>query len=704
MDSSLLDIKFSPFVDGFCDVEDQLPRYLLQKAEAYFARERAEKDDLTSREAVEKRKKMVREYFLNAIGGLPKKTPLNPRVRGMVEKEDYKIEKVIYESLPKFYVTSLLYVPKKIEGKAPAILFLCGHSKPAKSSPIYQKACIDLVKNGFVVLIIDPLGQGERLQYWDPKSKSETVRWGTTTHSYIGFQCSLIGDNVARYFVWDGIRGIDFLISRREVDEERIGVTGSSGGGTQTSYLMMVDPRIKAAVPCCFLTSMEMLIKTIGPQDAEQNIFGAIKAGINHDDYITVFAPKPVLIAAAAYDFFPIEGVLQTFERARRIYRLYDAEENVALHVERHGHGFSDELREAAVNWFKIHLKSEPPDFKISERVVESEESLNVTDSGQIIGELPEAKTAFDLNLERWSEKKPSRPVIRDEDELKQYVSRIRMELKTLLNIEETRKPIYPRIIKRRKLDDLEIEKIFFFSEPEIAITAMMIYAEGVDDESPPIIVLFENGTNDIAVKSDLIRELVAKRSKALVLDVRGIGGVKTRALNPYGTEFELVYTAYLLGTSLMGMRTFDVLRGIEYLRSREDVDFSRLQLYAKGQSAIYGLFVAVLNPEVKEITLEDMFYSYEDLIKTKIYKGGAELKGADNASNFERILINGMLEHFDIVDLLPSLHGRKYKFINLRNAKQEIVSRDEIEEGWFKIIDENYPILGDLRKSVEFK
>ena len=175
---------------------------------------------------------------------------------------------------------------------------------------------------------------------------------------------------------------------------------------------------------------------------------------------------------------------------------------------------------------------------------------------------------------------------------------------------------------------------------------------------------------------------------------------MKTRVLNPYGTEFALVYTAYLLGTSLVGMRTFDVLRGIEYLRSREDVDFSKLQVYAKGQSAIYGLFAAVLNPDVKQITLEDMLYSYENLIKTKLYKRRG-LKGADSASNFERMLINGILEHFDIVDLLPSLYGREYKFINLRNAKQEVASRDEIEEGWIRIIDENYPILGDVRKNI---
>jgi len=700
MSTKRVKVSFSSFVDGYCDVEDQLHDYVLRKAERFFADEKSEKLGIVDRKRFEERRKRIQKHFLKAIGGLPEeKTPLNPKVRGIIEKEKYRIEKIIYESLPHFYVTSLLYVPKETKERMPGVLFVCGHSRPAKASTIYQKVCIDLVKNGFTVLAIDPLGQGERLQYWDSESESEIVRWGTTEHSYMGLQCSLTGDDIARYFIWDGTRGIDYLTSRKEVDEERIGVTGNSGGGTQTAYLMMTEPRIRAAAPCCYITSIDAVMKTIGPQDAEQNIFGAVKEGLNHDDYITASAPKPALIGAAAYDFFPIEGVLQTFERAKNIYRLYNAEENVAIHIGNHTHAYSDELREAVVNWFKVHLKNEPPNFKTGEAPVEPEESLNVTESGQILGEKMDARTLFDLNIEHWNEKKPMRPPIRGEDELKQYVNKIRLELKSLLNIEETGEPIYPRTISTINIGDLKAEKIFFFSEPGITLTAIMIYDADVKEKAPPVLALFEDGTNEIESESTLIRSLAAEGNKLLVLDTRGIGGVKVRKLNSrdladlHGTEYKITYDSLMLGTSLMGMRTFDVLRGMDYLRSRRDVDIEQLHLYAKGRAAIYGLFAAALNPEVKAITLHDMLYSYENIVRTRIY----------DRKYSEHLLVHGILEHFDLVDLLPSIHDRDYRFINLRNAEQKTVSLDELENRWFEVVEKHYPILGNIQKRVVF-
>lgn len=700
-------VQFSPFVDGYCDVENQFLNNLLRKAETLFLKEKQEKDSIRSREDFEKRKKRIQEYFIKALGGLPEeKTPLNAQVKGLIEKEQYRIEKVIFESFPRFYVTSLLYLPKKLDAPAPGILFCCGHARTAKAYPRYQKVCIDLVKNGFVVLAVDPIGQGERLQYWDPESKSELVRWGTTEHSYFGSQCILIGDNIARYFIWDGIRGIDYLVSRPEVDGECIGVTGNSGGGTQSSYLMMTEPRIKAAAPCTYITSIDALIKTIGPQDSEQNIFGAIKEGMNHDDYIATFAPKPVLIGAAAYDFFAIEGTIRTFKMAKRIYRLYDAEENIALHIGKHTHMYSDELREAVVNWFRRHLKGEPPSFKTGDVKPEPEDSLNVTRTGQILGEIPDARTVFDLNLEHWTVKKPKRPVINTVDEMKQYSSSVRWKLRRLLNITEERTPIYPRVISTVDWNGLKAEKLFFFSEPDVTLTAVMIYDEDSNVRTAPMLALFEHGTHDIPRHAQLIKGLVAAGNKVLVLDFRGIGGVQARKLDRHGTEYRLVYIAYLLGTSLVGMRTYDVLRGIDYLRLRDDVDFGRLGLYAKGQAAVYGLFAAVLSSDVQRVALEDLLCSYENVVKTKIYRRNP-IGSTEDASRlsltFESVLVNGILEHLDIIDLLPLLWGRTFKFINPRNAKREITSLSELRREWFDVARENYPLLGNLEENVLF-
>ncbi|HIE14223.1 TPA: hypothetical protein EYP70_03010 [Candidatus Bathyarchaeota archaeon] len=539
------------------------------------------------------------------------------------------------------------------------------------------------------------------LQYWDPKEKREIIRWGTVEHSYAGLQCILIGDNIARYFIWNGIRGIDYLISRKEVDEERIGVTGNSGGGTQTAYLMMVEPRVKVAVPCSYITSLNMLLKTIGPQDAEQNIFGAIKVGLNHDDFLAAFAPKPVLIGVSAYDFFPIEGTLQTLRRTKRIYSLYNAEENVAICVGKHAHMYSDELREAAINWFKVHLKGEPPNFRVKPVTVELEESLRATKSGQVIEEYPDAKTIYNLNVEHYLEKRPLRLKVENEKDLERYLGRLRLELADLLDIKKRKETIYPRIYSTIKFDGYAVEKIFFFSEPGITLTSMMFYKDDVGDEAPPVLALFEDGTNDIAEKSEFIKRILDKGKKILVLDVRGTGGVKVRRVSPYdesygfkwskGTEFKLSYTCFLLGSSLLGMRVFDVLRCIDYLKLRRDLNFDELQIYGEGRAALYGFFAAILHPEVKHITLKNMLYSYENLLKTRIY---SRRYGED-------MMVYGILKHFDIVDLLPSLHKRDYKFVNLRNAKDEIVTVEDLERDWLQVIEKYYPLLGDIRNRV---
>lgn len=183
------------------------------------------------------------------IGPFPERTPLNPRILGTVRKDGYTIEKIVFESMPGFYVTNCLFIPSHRSAKAPAILYLSGHTAEAFRNPRYQQLVLNFVSKGFIVLAMDPVGQGERLQYYDPGTRKSLAGGSTAEHSYFGKQCFLTGASAARYFTWDGIRAIDYLVSRPEVDPERIGVTGLSGGGTQTSYIAAMDNRVAAAAP-----------------------------------------------------------------------------------------------------------------------------------------------------------------------------------------------------------------------------------------------------------------------------------------------------------------------------------------------------------------------------------------------------------------------------------------------------------------------
>ncbi len=652
---------FKSFLDGYYDVGNQLPEYIKRKAFEYFQIEGVEKDSIKSIEEFEKRRERVRKHFIEAIGGLDiEKTELNPTYTGTIEKDSYIIKKVIFQSLPNFYVTSNLYMPKGIKDKLPAILFACGHWEGAKSCPEYQKVCIELANNGFIVLAVDPIGQGERMQYYDKDLKRTLIRWGTMEHSYAGLQCTLIGANIARYFIWDLIRAVDFLESLPEVDSTRIGLTGNSGGGTQSSYLMLVEQRIKVAVPCTYITSREEYIKTGQAHDSEQNIFKAIAIGLNYDDFISCFAPKPVMIGAVDSDFFCIEGTINSYERAKSIYKLYGKEENIKLYIAKGTHSYNDELRQEAVKWFVKHLKG--GEAKIEEQIkIEKEETLRCTKTGQVLAEFESAKDIPTLNYEYFKK------------EFKKISDRekIREKLLEILNLPQNDKPLYPRVIGEGEFNSyngtIRYKKVFMFPEEDIATAG--IYVEGEEKKRCTLLIL-DKGTNGIQENFDLIRQFLIK-SDVFIFDPRGIGSVRCRNINPhdfyeyYGTEYKLNFDLMMLGTSMTALRVFDILRAIEYIKGLNP-NIS-IAIAGKGISATYTLFASVISKELEEIYLEDLLSSYRDIISSKYYRYDP------------RIEIYGIARHLDIEDLIFYISDRKVLIVNPRDAKGEIAKIDKL-------------------------
>ncbi|MFB3040681.1 MAG: prolyl oligopeptidase family serine peptidase, partial [Candidatus Poribacteria bacterium] len=396
---------FRSHVNGYYDASGQMVDELRRRAESHFRRQEAEKAGLKSIAAFEEHRKRVRESFMDAIGGLPEeRTPMNVQCTGTLDRGDFTIEKLIYESLPEFYVTAVLYVPKGIESPQPAVVFVHGHSDMGKSYPTYQAVCVDLANSGFVVLAVDPPGQGERFQYLDPETGERIIGGCTTEHTHAGLQFTLGGASIGRHFIWDVMRGLDYLETRPEVDAERIGLTGNSGGGTQSCLLMMSEPRFAAAVPCTFVMTLESYMKTGQSQDSEQIVRGCFANGPDHDDYLTAMAPKPVLVGAAAYDYFPIEGAIEAVNRAKKVYALYDAEDKVDIAVAPTRHAYSHYLREACVNWYKVHFRGEAPDFKTDAPKTLPEDALWATPNGQVLDLYPNSKTVFELNRERLEE------------------------------------------------------------------------------------------------------------------------------------------------------------------------------------------------------------------------------------------------------------------------------------------------------------
>jgi len=350
----------------------------------------------------------MRNRLLDMIGGLPpKKTPLNSQITGRIQMRGFHIEKLIFESLPGVYVTALVYSPDDGNKRYPAILVPSGHSENGKVH--YQLLCQRLVQLGYVVISWDPVGQGERSQFWDNKKAKSRYNLICAEHAILGNLAYLAGTNLARWEVWDGIRALDYLLTRPDVDPERINITGTSGGGTQAAYIAALDPRIKVVAPSCFITALPMRmynrIFKDPDSDPEQDLYGMISSGIDHPGLLLMMYPRPVFIAAAVLDFFPIEGTLRTFREVEDLYSRFGYSDRIAMHEGYHGHEYSKENQEAAFE-FLSHFNRLPDRRDLPPVEELDEKTLQCTHSGQVLMEYPIARSLMYVIREYYDEHK----------------------------------------------------------------------------------------------------------------------------------------------------------------------------------------------------------------------------------------------------------------------------------------------------------
>lgn len=350
----------------------------------------------------------LRKHLLAMLGGLPTvKTPLNPQITGRIQLRGFHIEKLIFESVPRVYVSALVYVPDGGSKKHPAVLVPAGHSPNGKA--YYQALCQRLVQRGYVVIAWDPVGQGERSQFWDAKNQKSRYNLICAEHAILGNLAYLAGTNLARWEIWDGIRALDYLLTRPEVDPERINITGTSGGGTQTAYIAALDPRIKVAAPSCYITALPMRVYNRifkdPDSDPEQDLYGMISQGIDHPGLLMLIYPRPLALAAATLDFFPIEGTYKTFSEVSDFYTRFGHGERIAMHETYNGHQFSPENQEFAIE-FLDRFNGMPVRHDLPPVQQLNDKDLQCTHSGQVMLEYANARSLMDVIRDYYVEHK----------------------------------------------------------------------------------------------------------------------------------------------------------------------------------------------------------------------------------------------------------------------------------------------------------
>jgi len=557
-----------------------------------------------------------------AVGGFPERTPLNAKVVATVPREGYRIEKILFESLPGVYVTGLLYVPDAPQFKPPypAFLVTCGHSGNGKGADGYQRACVQGAKRGMAAFIYDPISQGERMQV--PSTAN------VHGHNRFGVNAMLLGRSTAQIRIWDGMRAIDYLQSRPDIRPDRIGYMGNSGGGTMTSLIMAVEPRVVAAAPSCYLSSIREVVDHDGPQDAEQCIFGQLAFGLNHASFV-LMQGQPVRMHCCHNDFFTFMGSRQTYRT------VAETVANLGLGNDRYGmtdvpgpHGWKESTRTSSILWMRRWLADDasalPIDVDACRRLdvgfdlAKVDHGLgrpayNVTPNGKV-AELQGFHSIYELLKDDLKKAREGRASSRPQAETVRRLAGIR----PLGDIKAAAVEI-----SRQEADGLTVVKTAFQFDGGLLVPTVTFVPNGA--AQGPVLLAGDAGRGAFQGR---VEELLAQGTPVMVADLVGageIGEVKHRFYGAKNADEEIAVLYYMLGKSLVGVRAEELLALARHLKvtfgNAPVIEASgRMAIPAAHARAVAGNFVAAVKiadapASWTEVVTESLPYPYANAV-----------------------------------------------------------------------------------------
>ena len=640
----------------FTDAPNALYRHLTGQAYELLERRVDNISGISNLNAWQERQQEIREILSDIVGPFPPKTPLNPQVTRIIDKKSYRVEHVIFESQPGFYVTSSLFIPAGLKGKtkAPAVIYCSGHSVEGYRSQVYQYVILNLVSKGFIVFAFDPVGQGERLEYYSSDTGNSIIGGPTKEHSYPGAQAFIAGSSQAMYMIWDGIRAVDYLLTRKEVDPSRIGITGRSGGGTQSAYIAAFDDRIYAVAPENYITNYTRLLQSIGPQDAEQNLFNLIYRGIDHPDFLIVRAPKPALMITTTRDMFSIQGAIETEREVSRIYKAYGREDNFARTEDDAGHESTLKNRESMYSFFQKHLAN-PGNPRDEQVQLLTAEELKVTATGQLATSVV-GETVFSLNKKiaenLAAELNNSR---KDPGTFLSEVIKSAKELSGYIEPSTTGEPVFSGRIAR---ENYSVEKYFIKGEGNYVIPYLLFVPSKPGNKG--LIYLHPAGKSAEAGTGGEIERIVREGVTVLSPDLPGTGELGSGSLHgdAYfdGVSHNLWYAALLIRRSITGIQAGEIVRLAGVLRKRNNE--GQISVCARKELAPALLHAAAFTNEISRVILIEPCLSYLSIVTTRFYNP---------------VLINstvpGALKRYDLPDLAACLVPRKLMIMGTTGA-----------------------------------
>jgi len=598
----------------------------------------------------------TRQILDSFFGKFPEKTALHPVITGKIDREKYTIEKLYFESRPHYYVTANFYLPKERKLPVPGVLFTCGHSDNGKNNLLYHSTCLGLVLKGYAVLAFDPVGQGERVEYFDTDTNKENVEGAVDQHYYLGRPSFLVNRTLSGLRAWDAIRALDYLTSRPEIDTSKIAAVGNSGGGQMALLITALDQRIKVCAAGHPGGQMEKNYLR-GQNLIDRQIFSLI-------------APRPVriIVGEKSGEEAPhrkkiediqlfMEGLGYNKDRAE--IKMVDGVHDMKL-----------PKREAVYEWLNRWFGKENEGTTEATLHPEDEKNLWVTKTGLTLVSLG-GESGQSLNEQEL--KKIYKPLKNDAELKKRIAARIG------LNVNEKRSGINARSVETIHYGDFSVEKLTYQSEEGMLIPALLIKPKKINPSAPVYIYASEQGKPRSYNETSTSFALAQKGNIVLAIDVRGIGETSPTASLPLPVKYSactapqwihdcLAIQSPGFGRTMLGMRTFDVMRGIDFIQSQPALKGKKIRLYGEGVGGLWATLAAVFDPRVEGVIAENTLTSYKSLVNNKYYVvSSAYFWGAP-----------GVLRDFDIPDLVRLASAKTQVWLNPINEISEALSASD--------------------------
>jgi cephalosporin-C deacetylase-like acetyl esterase len=661
-----------------------LSKFLDNATKPLYEKRKNELEGLKTPEEWKERKKNILSRLHEFFGEFPAKTPLNASIVGTIERDKYIIEKLIFESQPNYFCSANFYVPKTRSFPVPGVLVTIGHKEEGKSRKMYHECCLGLVLKGYVVLALDPMGQGERSEYFNEKTKENLIERAVDQHHYVGRPAYLTNWTLSTIRTWDCIRAVDYLVSRSEVDTSRLAVVGNSGGGQMAMQITAVDKRIKVCAAGHPGGSCESMLLN--------------GSGFPVSEIYSLIAPRPFRVIIGR-DSGEEEGHRRNINDMKVYYRGFGVrEETCDISIVDGKHDIKKPKREAVYEWLNKWLDKKNEGNEEPPLHPEKIEDLWCTENGFTLLSLG-GETAQSLNAMRADR------IYQSEKDLTKLKERISARI-GLINVQKRKDTSY-KSTGTYKNENYSVEKIIIKGENSIDIPAILMKQRKNDTRSPLILHMSDKGKPTKIGEASVPISLVNKGFNVLSIDVRGIGETDRSPqliFTPYTGRLELQWLrdilaieSTMLKRTMLGMRTLDVIYAIDFVKSRQDIKNKSIVLIGEGLGGLWALLAAAYDSRTDGVICIGTLPSYLLLLKNKYY----------NVRNY--FWVPGALADFDIPDLTRLISPQKQLWINPINALAEsLKERDltlilERQEGMQFVITDDHPADNVTNKILKY-